>query len=265
MAYGEKEGTIGDWSIQKLKFIEDYLPSFIKATNKALHRYYIDCFAGKGTWIHRDSGETVDGSPSISMKYSNDFTKLFFIEFNPERTTELEQLANDKGCTNYEIFTGDCNVEIEKILNKIHNRAPTFVFIDPSADQVTFDMMRTLSKWKTELFILYPYQMTIRRYLPKNKATLKEWQKKRLNKFFGSEEWLPIYLESDRTYLLSRLLEFYTDNLKNLGYEYVHTSDIFQMDSGPELYMMIWVGKHPVGSKIMKRVYENQSAQLSLF
>ncbi|RJS59182.1 three-Cys-motif partner protein TcmP [Bacillus sp. PK3_68] len=265
MAYGGNYDEIGSWSLAKLKFIEDYLPHYIRATKKAMHRYYIDCFAGKGKWIHKDTKEIVDGSPAISMKYKNDFTKMFFIEMNSERCNSLNELIKEQQCTNAEVVQGDCNDKIKSVLQRIHKRAPSFVFVDPSADQVQFSTMQLLSQWQTELFILFPYQMTLRRYLPRDHSKLGDWQKERLNSFFGSKDWLDIYLNSHRDYLLSNLLNFYIGNLKKLGYCYVHESEIFQVKNGPELYMMIWVGKHPIGNKIMKSVYDKQSDQLSLF
>lgn len=265
MTYGGQYDEIGEWSIEKLKFIEDYLPHYIRATKKAWHRYYIDCFAGKGRWIHKHSKELVDGSPAISMKYKDDFTKLFYIEMDENRCSALKALTSEFNSLNAEIIQGDCNIEIESVLMRIHPRAPTFVFIDPSADQVKFSTMEKLAKWKTELFILYPYQMTLRRYLPRDVSKLKPWGIERMDAFFGSRGWLDIYQNTRRELLLSELLKYYTDNLRKLGYEYTHISDVFRMKSGPELYMMIWVGKHPVGEKIMKTVYEKQSDQLSLF
>lgn len=265
MAYGENYDEIGQWSVEKLKFIEDYLPSFTRATKTAMQRYYIDCFAGKGRWIHKDTKKIIDGSPAISLKYKDEFTKLFFIEMDEKRCNKLKELVDENNCHNAEIINGDCNIEIANVLKRIHPRSPTFVFVDPSADQVHFSTMEILSKWKTELFILFPYQMTLRRYLPKDKSKLGEWQIERLNSFFGSNEWLNIYKTCSRKYLLSKLLDLYTNNLKKLGYEFVHISQVFQMENGPELYMMIWVGKSPVGEKIMKKVYEKQYDQLSLF
>jgi three-Cys-motif partner protein len=265
LAYGGQYDEIGDWSVQKLKFIENYLPHYLRATKKAMHRYYIDLFAGKGKWIHKETREIIDGSPAISMKYKDHFTKLFYIEMDEERCHSLEQLSNENGCTNVEIIQGDCNLQIESVLKQMHQRAPTFVFVDPSADQVQFATMELLAKWKTELFILFPYQMTIRRYLPRDKEKMQKWNINRLNSFFGSMDWKEIYENSHRDYLLSKMLDFYTSNLKKLGYEYIHISEVFKMQNGPELYMMLWVGKHPVGNKIMKRIYENQTTQLSLF
>ncbi|WP_044736628.1 three-Cys-motif partner protein TcmP [Geobacillus kaustophilus] len=266
MAYGEKDNLIGSWSLDKLEFLRKYLPIYIKATSKAIHRYYVDCFAGRGKWIEKESLKEVDGSVSISLDYSGDFTKLFYIELNEDRVKDIEKLASVKSPKrNYEIIKGDCNVMIRKVMPQIHPKAPTFVFIDPSSDQVKWSTIEYLSKWRTELFILYPYQMTIRRYLPKDTSKIQSWQIERLNDFFGTNLWYDIYINHRRTYLLSKLLDLYTNRLKEIGYKYVNVSDVFKKPSGPDLYYMIWVGKHKAGNEIMKWVYEQQNPQLSLF
>jgi three-Cys-motif partner protein len=266
MAYGEKDNLIGSWSLDKLEFLKKYLPIYVKATSRAMHRYYVDCFAGRGKWIEKESLKEVDGSVSISLDHSENFTKLFYIELDEERVEDIKKLASLKAPKkNYEIINGDCNAVIHKVMQQIHPKSPTFVFIDPSSDQVKWSTIEYLSLWRTELFILYPYQMTIRRYLPVDTSKIESWQMERLNNFFGTNLWYDIYMNYDRRYLLSKLLELYTNRLKEIGYKYVNISDVFKKPGGPDLYYMIWVGKHKAGDKIMKWVYEQQNPQLSLF
>jgi three-Cys-motif partner protein len=266
MGYGDKQNTIGEWSIDKLSFIKKYLPIYSKATQKALHRYYIDAFAGNGEWIHRVKGGKVPGSATIALENISGFTNQFFIEMDDARVANLYRLiesfdAKDKA----KIYQGDCNTVLPNILMKIHKKAPAFVFLDPSADQVEWETIEFLSKWKTELFILYPYHITIQRFLPKNKNSLKDWQRERLNKFFGTNKWEDIYMEKHRDYLCFELLELYTNNLRNIGYSYANISEVFKTPGGQKLYFMIWVGKSPVGKKLMDWVFQQQQVQMSLF
>ena len=39
---------VGDWTLDKLKIIEQYLPAYLTATQRATERIYIDGFAGPG-------------------------------------------------------------------------------------------------------------------------------------------------------------------------------------------------------------------------
>lgn len=265
MGYG-KNDEIGQWSVDKLSFLERYLPAFAKATKKAKQRYYIDGFCGKGVWTHKKTKEKIQGSASIALNYSEDFTHQYFIDLDNERINEVKEIINKKSILNKATaINGDCNVEIINIMKKIHKRAPTFVFLDPSGDHIHWKTIQYLSNWRTELFILFPYHITIRRFLPIDINKQAEWMKKRLNEFFGTNKWEEIYYQTHRNYLASKLLELYTSRLNDIGYIHCNVSDVFKTDTGQNLYYMIWVGKHPVGKKIMNYVFEKQSDQLKLF
>lgn len=265
MAYGEKENTVGEWSIDKLAFLDRYLPVFAKAAQKAKHRYYIDAFAGNGEWLHRETGAYVEGSASIALRNVSGFTRQFFVEMDDGRVNNLKGLVDKfKAHDKADVLQGDTNKVLPTLMQKIHKKAPTFVFLDPSGDQLHWSTIECLSEWKTELFILYPYHMTIQRYLPVDKTKQANWQKERLNNFFGTNEWFEIYQSKPREYLLFDLLELYTKRLESLGYEYRNVSKCFKSHTGQSLYYMIWVGKHPVGKKIMDWVFEKQDPQLSL-
>ena len=150
-----------------------------------------------------------------------------------------------------------------KVLARIHPAAPTFVFLDPSGDHLRWSTIELLSKWRTELFILFPYNMTLVRYLPRHRKQ-EEWQKEHLDAFFGTRDWEEIY-KGERIYLLRRLLDLYTVRLRALGYKHVNISECFKNSTGQNLYYMIWVGKHDAGKKIMDWVFAQQSNQLKLF
>jgi len=265
MAYGEKNNTIGEWSIFKLEFLEYYLPLYAKATKKAKHRYFIDAFAGNGKWIHRDKGIEVPGSAEIALRNIEGFTEMHFIEMEKNRVESLISLVKSYSSENKAfVHQGDCNELIPSILDKINKKAPTFVFLDPSGDQVRWKTIEILSQWKTELFILYPWNMTLARYLPRNK-NITERSVNRLNNFFGTHEWYEIYMRVERPYLMSELLNLYMRRLKEIGYPYNNISNVIRSSTGQKLYYMIWVGKHKAGKEIMDWVYRRQQQQLTIF
>lgn len=216
-------------------------------------------------WINKKTEQRVPGSAAIALKHSDEFTHMFFIEKNSRRAERLRSLIHDHNADNKaSVLIGDCNELMPSILSKIHPSAPTFVFLDPSALQLRWKTIEVLSRWKTELLILFPLRMAILRLLPTS-GQLQEWARERLNAVFWTNEWEKLYHGRHRTYVRRDLLKLYTDRLTALGYPYVLKSDIFKSDSGRLLYYLIWVGKHPVGKKIMDHVFEHQSPQLKLF
>ena len=80
---------IGQWTKDKLKYLSEYLPVYLKATTRAMERIYIDGFAGPGTNKIKDTGETIHGSPLIALhaiaSNGTRFSRLYFIEKPPFR------------------------------------------------------------------------------------------------------------------------------------------------------------------------------------
>lgn len=264
MAYG-KEDLIGRWSMDKLAFLEMYLPAYLRATRTSKQRFYIDGFAGKGKWVNRSTGEVVDGSAAIALRYADRFTHLYFVEYSQERAENLHRLIEKHNAqSKATVFNGDCNEELPNIIKRINRFAPTFVFLDPSKDQLRWSTIEKIAPWKTELFILFPLNMTLIRYLPRH-GILKPWAYDHLDAVFGTRQWEDLYRTKHRGELAYSLLNLYTQRLQELGYEHVNVSRIFKNDYGQRLYYMIWVGKHPIGKKIMDKVFEQQPGQLELF
>lgn len=260
MTYGE-EGTIGQWSLVKLDILRTYLPAYQAACRRARDCYCIDAFAGKGEWRVRGTDRVVEGSPQIVLDYLGGFTQVFMIEMEAKRARELEYLKERSSHpSKVTVIVGDTNVVLSNALRSIHPKAPTFVFLDPSGDQLQWATIELLAKWQTELFILYPYGMTIARYLKRDPDKQEQWEIDRLNTFFGCENWNETYrdcIAGRRKYLESELLDLYTERLRGLGYKYCFVSRCFRtIDErhGQKLYYMIWVGKHPVGGKIIRSV-----------
>jgi hypothetical protein len=66
------------------------LEAYLRATSRALQRYYIDCFAGRGAWQTED-GQEFKGSPLQAIEAQAAagvmFTQLHFIERLPRVTS----------------------------------------------------------------------------------------------------------------------------------------------------------------------------------
>jgi len=65
------------WTLKKLEFLKRYLPAFVKATQKAISRHYVDGFAGPG-YNRQEDGTLVEGSPLLALQHQ--FTSFFFVE-----------------------------------------------------------------------------------------------------------------------------------------------------------------------------------------
>lgn len=267
--YGE-DRYVGEWAKQKLQYLASYLPAYLNATKKAPEKYYIDCFAGYGNWFIRDTGEEIKGSPLLALEIKDKFNKYYFIDLDKERVRELRTLISKFPKKNCSLYHDNCNNAIHKIMYNIPKWAPTFVFLDPSGAHIEWSTIELLSKWKTELFINFPLYMDIQRRLTNDPDKINPGDIDQLNTFFGNNNWQKIYdrkfsLDGPRFRIID-LMELYTLNLKELGYEHVLFSDTIKNSKNVPIYYLIWVGKHDVGEKIMKHVLKDQfNPQLRLF
>lgn len=247
---------VGEWTKDKLKILELYLPVYLAATTTAIDRIYIDAFAGPGKNLIRRSREEVDGSPLIALKASakngNRFTKLYLIEQDERAKDELAGHLRALDANNRcELIYGDVNVELPRLMKRINQRAPAFVFLDTAGIQPRWSTIQAIAPWQVEFLINFPLGMSINRN-PDSQRTLE---------YFGTDEY--------RTLLRSRgegkaraLLDLYKKRLESLGFAYTTQDDrLVKTANGKRLYYLIFVGKHPAGERIMNAVFSQPDSR----
>ena len=248
--------VVGEWTQDKLKILEDYLPWYLQATTNAVDRIYIDAFAGPGTNILSKSRREIDGSPLIALKAAASngkrFTKLYFIEQDAESADELRghlsSLDTDKRC---QVIEGDVNAELPRLIQRLHLRAPTFLLLDTQGIDPRWATIETIAPWRVELLINFPLGMSINR----NPDSLKTQD------YFGTPDCLPL-LRGRRTGKARALLDLYKGRLRDLGF--VHTTDddrLVKTLNGKRLYYLVFVSKHTAGRSIMNAVFKQPDSK----
>lgn len=248
--------TIGDWTRDKLKVLEDYLPAYLGATTPALERIYVDGFAGPGTNILQGQDRVIDGSPLIALSAravsGTRFSRLYFIEKDPDLAAELERSVAERGeSSRVTVICGDANVELPKAVQAHHKRAPIFVFLDPQGIDPRWDTIQAIAQWKTELLINFPFGMAINRNLQSPKVTA----------YFGNDEWQQFWRLSGRT-PIRELLDHYKKGLVSLGYKYTTADDrLIKTQGNKPLYYLIFVSQVDIGPRIMNSVLRQPDAR----
>jgi len=174
------------WTANKLDFLESYIPAFVKATQQARARYYVDGFSGPGT--NDISGVKRNGSPLIAVNVTEPCTRYFFVERRKALFKELTQhVAGHPRESSVELMQGDFNELADDILSRIPSFAPCLFFLDPEGLELRFDTVVRISKRaKADLFILISGFGVIRNVMkPEVAATLTQ--------FFGDDSWKPLY------------------------------------------------------------------------
>ena len=81
----------GDWTIQKLEILEDYLNAYTTALkNQSFSLMYIDAFAGAGYFSLRNQDEDtrsfIEGSAARALRIEDKpFDRLIFVENDDNR------------------------------------------------------------------------------------------------------------------------------------------------------------------------------------
>ena len=255
------------WTRNKLNILKDYLPAFCKASRTSSERIYLDLMAGEPENLGKGTDELFDGSPRLAMKADPGFTKLVFCERDPKKSNDLRsdltsRFPNDQ---RWRVVDGDCNVEIDNILSSLRDIswAPTFAFVDQQAAEVTWETLKKVADFrsrgkKTELWILMSPTMIIKGVNGSNSVEFAN----RVDLLYGDSSWRRV-LEARQKDLLSP--EEFRVEMVNLFRWRLHSFMGYQMSAripmkmtnSTTLYDMVFATDHPVGQKIMTRLYRS--------
>ncbi len=244
---------VGDWTRDKLKIIELYLPGYLGATTKASERVYVDAFAGPGQNRLRESQQLTDGSPLIALKAragnNVTFSKLFFIEKDPSLADELREHVEKMGAANRaEVLCGDVNEILPRLMKRISKRSPTLVFLDTEGIEPKWNTVEAISQWQVEFLINFPLGMSINRNLESSKA----------RDYFGTDEYAVANDQSDRE---RALLDLYKRRLFELGFQYTTEDDrLIRTQGNRKLYYLILASKNVAAKNIMDWVLKQPAA-----
>ena len=247
--------AVGDWTRDKLKILEQYLPAYLSATQKALERIYIDAFAGPGQNLLNKSDIVIKGSPLIALEAHGPkgtmFDRLFFIEKDPKAVIELKQLLRNYDKTGRaEVIPGDVNKKLPELMHRLSKRSPTFIFIDPQGVDPRWTTIEAVVSWRTELLINFPLGMSIKRNLTSQKVV----------GYFGTSE-VEALLSSAQGPRDRSLLDFYKERLRRIGYEFqVEDERLVKTGRNRPLYYLMFVSKVNVGKRIMGAVFDQPDA-----
>ena len=254
----------GKWVLEKHYYLCRYFDVFTKAMANRWKGglYYIDLFSGPGKCINRDTGEELDGSPLIALKYK--FDKFIFVEKNKNSldvlTKRCEALNLNK---NIEYINKDCNNGIPDIKSLIPKNALSIAFIDPFGLDFNFENYELLtSDRRIDLIVNFPLGMAIKRNLRSQKLDI----------FLGGDEWRKKNLTSQNN-LSSNITNYFKNNLEKLGYvrpkdyEEHYIGDVVVKSSlKVPLYYLVFASKDPLGSKFWDEIRKyDPSGQKTLF
>ena len=288
MSSKSSDGSVGPWAREKLGALGEYLDFYTKVLKNQKQwlrgTVYIDAFAGPGQAKVRqgvkpsdvlhsslfddivpmveaveEANEFLKGSPRVALDIDYPFDNYIFIERNPVRVAELNELRLEYGQKrNIVVKEGDASRELLAVLASKSDWRPYrgVVFVDPFGMHIPWSTLEAIAKTKIfEVIINFPLGMAIQRFLVRTGDVPQNWAAN-LDEFFGAPEWRDhAYEARDDLFGTStakledsgkRLLAWYLNRLKE-SFGHVSPARLIRNTKGGHLYYLIWAGPHPKG------------------
>jgi three-Cys-motif partner protein len=196
----------GPWTKTKLDRVSQYLTAWTTALkNQSFKKLYIDAFAGRGSCELRCEPynpncffpeltlpETIDGSARNALKSDPPFDNYVFIEKDPAKCAELNQLKQEFGRLANRIFVKnrEANSYLRELCQKpIWHEYRAVLFLDPFGMQVEWNTIQMIAETQAiDLWYLFPLGQAVNRLL-KVDGRISSANRTRLNLMFGTEDW----------------------------------------------------------------------------
>jgi three-Cys-motif partner protein len=272
----------GPWAKCKLSIVREYIPGFINASRTAVHRYYVDLFAGPGCNVVRDTKEIIDGSPVVAINSEVSMSSQVAFKFQDQpplhyRFNDYDDAAFDQlreivrhrfperlGYVKF--FNQDANLVVDNILKGIPEQAPAFYVLDPEGSELHWSTVQKIAQRpKADMLINFTLGF-MKRVMPKP-------DQQRVTQVFGTDEWITIFEKSKRRYngkINDReLLDLYLTRLKGLGMQTVNshfTERPVKNSRNVVMYYLIFVAKNQTAINIASSIFKRDcSGRTSLF
>jgi len=244
------------WTENKAKFIQQYLRIFVQITK---HGAYIDGFAGPQYFDQLDSW-----AAALVLESEPKWLRHFFLcELTKKGIKALRKLVTEqpepldrkgrKLARNVEIWPGDFNVNISRILNggKITQKEATFCLLDQRTFECHWDTLKKLAEYKIpphnkiELLYFLGVGWLHRAFSGVRKREM-------LSKWWGRDDFES--LKSKSSWDIAELVR--TRFAVELGYTYVAAYPIYDKKEGNRvMYYMIHASDHDEAPALMVRAH----------
>lgn len=203
----------GNWTEKKLECLRRYLVEYTKIFTKNpkaryFHTIYVDAFAGTGyrstaksanidkvmfsELAEADAQGFLKGSVSIALEIEPPFDQYLFIEDDPNKSSELENLKSKfpNLADRIKIETKDANKYLRQWCDETNwKRFRAVLFLDPYGMQVEWSLIEAISRTKgIDLWLLFPLGIAVNRLLTRSKSPPPEWEQA-LTRILGTQEW----------------------------------------------------------------------------
>lgn len=279
----------GPWALDKLSFIDEFVPPALKATRRKKQRYYVDLFAGPGLNVNDEGGGAEFEGSSLRALAATAYEEpdVFFTDAILVNKSQADHDALQERVRRYaatgaihtplsriEMLRADANQVIHRTMRSIPLRAYAFIMADIEAPkQLPWSTVTAIKQYgheSVDFFLLFPLDMALRRMLSYRQETV-EQSADVLTRFFGSDDWREL-LQSRVTnaqsgQLARGLVDLYQSRMRALGWAHVLVVRDVKRVGDCGLYKMLYATNHDAGGRIAKWSADDprRSGQLNIF
>ena len=189
--------AVGRWSEVKLEIVRKYAQAYTTIlTNSSfpLAPIYVDGFAGAGQHESRRTGSIIDGSPKQALETKPPFSRLHFVDIDPERVNALRAMT--VGRDEAKVWEGDCNqILMEKVfpLELGSSKTRLLCFLDPYGLHVYWELFQRAGQSEhVEIFLNFAVLDMERNVFRRNTEKVSEKDLERMRRFWGDDSWKEI-------------------------------------------------------------------------
>jgi three-Cys-motif partner protein len=259
------------WTRNKLMILKAYLPVLVTASKKSRRPpVYLDLMAGEPDNLAKETREWFDGSARLAMGCEPQFGQVILFEKSAAKAQALAADLESKFPEDERahVVVGDCNVTIHRELARLRREgwawAPTFAFLDQQVAEIGWTTVEALAKfrqgrYKVEMWMLVSPTMFNRSLGPRSQPRRERIAA--VTRMYGTDGWERIYRAQEAQVITASEARQEWINLMRwrlqhtLGYR--NTASLpMHMDSGLEIYEMVFATDHPAGEKVMRYLYK---------
>jgi three-Cys-motif partner protein len=266
--------SAGCWAERKYDLLDQYANMFATSMkNRWNNRIYIDLFASSGYARIKGTNDIVMTSPLIASDVKDKFDKYIFCDCNSQKIDSLQQrVKRDFPEVSAEFIVGDINNSVDEVLKKIphftkENTGLTFCLVDPyNIDNLSFDTILSLSKYRIDFLILIPSFMDINR---NEKNYIKDGSNL-VSKFLDAPNWREIWDKNKNNGLTfgTFIVKLFNRRMELAGFLKLENNE-FVLIRNPEnnspLYHLAFYSKSELGKKFWNNAIKGTSNQIEMF
>lgn len=266
-----KFDEIGYWSELKLAIVAEYGERYTTAfKSSSLKKYYIDGFCGAGIHVSKETGATVEGSPSRALKVDPPFDGFYFIDLEKAKTSYLRDLCTDR--SDVQIHTGDANEYlIKEVLPKIQFRNYTraLCLLDPYGLDLDWDVMCQAGQSRAiDMFLNFPVMDMNRNAIWRHPGQVPDNGIQRMNRFWGDESWRnAAYVKSPQQELFGEpdivkqdndaIVSAFRERLRTVGgFEHVPEPLPMRNSNNAVVYYLCFASQKEVADRILTSIFD---------